>query len=444
MKNKNALLSTLFVALCLGAAPAWADALLDEARTLIDGGRGAEAYPLLAPQEDKRRGEAEFDLLLGIAAFEAGENTRALFALERVLAIEPGNARARAEIARVYLAVGETATARQEFENVKRQGVPPSVSRTIEKFLEAVDRLEDETKPSLKGFVEATLGVDDNVNASMGSSNQAIPGLGGVVVQFGPGAAKTGDSFAALGAGLRYRNPLGGGLALVAGAVVSYRGNFNDTEFNQGNLDGNIGLVKTVDQDTYSFIVQANGISVDNDRYRTAVGATGQWQRNLSAAEQVTAYVQYSDLRYQPYQGVDQSIRDADRWVVGGAYARAFESGWIGYVGGYLGSESEKASDVPWLGEDLYGLRLGAERPLRDDTTLFANFAYEYRRYGGEWPLFLTKRQDNQYNLNFGANYVLEKYWLLTPLVSLTRNDSNIALSDYNRTIVSITLRRDF
>ena len=32
MKNKNVLLSTLFVVLCLGAAPAWDDALLDAAK----------------------------------------------------------------------------------------------------------------------------------------------------------------------------------------------------------------------------------------------------------------------------------------------------------------------------------------------------------------------------------------------------------------------------
>lgn len=441
---KKALLSSLFAAAWLAAAPAWADALLERARTLIDGGRGAEAYPLLAPHEAQRRGEPEFDLLYGMAAFEAGENTRALFALERVLAVEPGNNRARAEIARVYLAIGETDIARQEFEHVKRQGVPPAVSRTIEKFLEAVERLEDVTKPTLKAYVEGTLGYDDNVNTSMSGSSQAIPGLGGVIVRFGPGAARTADNFASLGAGLRYRNPFGDGMAFVAGASASHRNNSNDREFNLTTLDGHAGLVKSAGNDVWSLTAQANGMAVDKHSYRYAVGATGQWQRNLSTREQMTGYLQYSDLRYQSYQGADQSIRDAHRWVVGGAYARVFEGGWIGYAGGYLGVENEKERDVPHLGHDLYGARLGAEKSVRENVTLFANFAYEHRRHGGEWPLFLVKRKDHQYSLNFGANIVPAKNWLLIPQVSLTHNDSNVSMMEYRRNMASVTLRRDF
>lgn len=444
MKKKGALISAMIAAACLAATPAWADALLDRARILIDAGRGAEAYPLLAMEEQRRQGEPAFDLLLGVAAFEAGENTRALFALERVMAVEPGNARARAEMARVYLAIGETEAARQEFENVKRQGVPPEVASTIEKFLEAVSRIEDETRPSLKAYVEGTLGADSNVNSSMGNSSQAIPALGGIVFQFGPGAAKTADSYASLGAGLRYRNPLSEGLALVAGVSAAERSNFEDHEYDTTNFEGHAGLVKTSGKNVFSVTLQANGMSIDKDRYRNAAGVTGQWQHNLSTREQVTAYLQYSDLRYMSFRDVDQSIRDAHRWVVGGAYARAFENGWIGYVGGYLGAENEKARRVPHLGHDLAGIRLGGERAVRDNVTLFANLAYEHRRHGGEWPLFLTRRKDNQTSLSFGANIVPAKNWLVIPQVSLTHNDSNVSLTEYRRKVGSITLRRDF
>ncbi len=442
--NKPILLKALFLAAWLAASPAWADALLDQARTLIDGGRGAEAYPLLAAQEAQRRGQPDFDLLLGVAAFEAGENTRALFALERVLAVEPGNNRARAEIARVYLAIGDADTARQEFEHVKRQGVPPAVAHTIEKFLEAVGRLEDDTRPTLKGYVEGTLGWDDNINASMSSSSQAIPGLGGVIVKFGPGDAKVSDGFASLGAGLRYRNPFGAGLAFVAGANAAYRGNFHEHQFNTGNVDAHVGLVKTVGNDIYSVTLQANTMALDSHNYRTAGGVIGQWQRNLSTREQVTAYLQYADLMYGSYRGIDQSIRDANRWVGGAAYARAFDNRLIGYVGGYLGTEVEKHRGVPYLGHDLFGLRFGGELPTADKLTVFANISYEHRRYGGEWPLFLTKRKDNQYGVTFGANYLPAKDWVVIPQVSLTHNDSNVSLGEYTRSVASITLRRDF
>ncbi len=65
------------------------------------------AFALLDPLEIARAGESAFDYLLGIAALDSGHVTRAIFALERVLAVQPQNNLARAEIARAYLIAGE-------------------------------------------------------------------------------------------------------------------------------------------------------------------------------------------------------------------------------------------------------------------------------------------------------------------------------------------------
>jgi len=78
----------------------FADDLTDKAKALLDQGKAADAFVLLEPQEGGRAGDITFDLLLGIAAVDSGQSTRAVFALERVLALQPDNARARAEIAR--------------------------------------------------------------------------------------------------------------------------------------------------------------------------------------------------------------------------------------------------------------------------------------------------------------------------------------------------------
>ena len=81
------------------------------------------------PLQSDRAGDPEYDFLLGSAALGIGKNTEAVFALERVLAVQPNSAPARALIARAYFNLKETETARREFENVKKQDVPPEVSR---------------------------------------------------------------------------------------------------------------------------------------------------------------------------------------------------------------------------------------------------------------------------------------------------------------------------
>ena len=86
-----------------------------------------QAFQLLEPHEQARAGDPAYDYLLGIAAIDSGELTRGVFALERVLAVNPNHAQARAEIARAYFLMGENKVARQEFEQVK-QARPPAVA----------------------------------------------------------------------------------------------------------------------------------------------------------------------------------------------------------------------------------------------------------------------------------------------------------------------------
>ena len=88
--------------------------LLNQARAHMADGNPQAAYDLLRSQEASLAGDPGFDYLLGIAAMDSGHLTHSVFALERVLAVEPDNLLARAEIARVHLMLGELRTSQQE------------------------------------------------------------------------------------------------------------------------------------------------------------------------------------------------------------------------------------------------------------------------------------------------------------------------------------------
>lgn len=438
--NRDRSYKVLIVAmLAVAAGLARADAITDQAKQFLDNGNAKAAYALLEPLEPQRAGDPHYDFLLGLAALESGRNTNAVFAFERVLAVNPNHVRARAEIARAYVALGETKTAKQEFETVKQHGVPPEVAATIDKFLSAIERIDDQGRTVVRGYVEATLGMDSNVNSGMSGSTVAIPLFGGAIFNLAPGSAKNGDNFFSLGGGLNLRHPLNPETALTAGINASQRLNFTDSAFDTRNLDGSIGLTTTRGKETYSALFQANAYDLENDRLRNAVGVTGQWQHTYDARNQASLYVQYSDLRYP-----SQSIRDADRWVFGGGYAHAYRGGPVAYAGAYLGTEREKAAGVPHLGHDLLGVRAGGQMQWNARTILFANASYEYRRYGGTDPFFLVGRRDNQYNLSVGVDHALIKDWKLIPQFSYTDNRSNVAINKFDRAVLSVAVRRDF
>lgn len=79
----------------------------------------AEAdYRALSGQIGQRAGDPAFDYALGIAAIDSGRFGEAIIAFQRVLAVQPENAAARAELARAYALAGDIDTAREQFATV--------------------------------------------------------------------------------------------------------------------------------------------------------------------------------------------------------------------------------------------------------------------------------------------------------------------------------------
>ncbi|MBK8402028.1 MAG: DUF560 domain-containing protein [Propionivibrio sp.] len=438
MVNKRFCKAVTVLLLSALSQVAAADALTDQAQALLDQNRSNEAYGLLEPQESQRAGDVDYDLLFGIAAIDVGQNTRGVFALERVLAMQPRNARARAEIARAYLALGETDTAKHEFEFVQKQGVPPEVSATIDRYMDAIDRANASTRTTLRGFLEGSLGYDSNVNSATNKGTVAMPGYGGDVALSSDSRA-TDAWFGTLGGGLNVRSPINKDMAVVAGLSGVARNNFGVRQFDNVSADAYAGVVLTQDKHVFSLNAQFNQYNLSGDRYRTASGLSGQWQFNKDARNQLSTFFQYADLRYQT-----QPVRNADRWVAGGAIAHGFRGGEVVFASLYGVNESPHSGDVPWLGFSGAGIRAGGQMNLNAKTVLFAGGSVEYRHYGAQDPAFLLTRKDTQYDLVMGSNYTPARYWTITPRLSWTYDDSNTELNKFHREAVAVTVRREF
>jgi len=440
MKSASLLVraTTVFFLAVLFHSAAFADALTDRARRLLEQKQPQQAYDLLLPQEGARAGDPEFDYLLGIAAIDAGHAERGVFALERVLAVQPNNHVARAEIARGYLALGERDSARREFETVRQQQVPPEVKATIDQYLSAI-AVSDVTQ--ISGFVELGAGYDTNVNSATGSSQLAVPSLGGAIFTLDPTATRREDSFTSLAGALNLTHKVSREWALVGSAAGAQKWNTHADQFDTLTLDGTLGARWSAGDNAVTLAGQFQDFELDNRRYRETKGGIAQWQHNLDARSQMTLYGQYADLHYPT-----QDIRDANRSVVGAAYGKVFSGAYspVLFLSAYGGTEKPKADNVPHLGDDLYGARLGGQLRLALGWTTFGNVAYEHRKYGGPDPTFLETREDNQTDASVGVAYLVRPAMTLVGQVAYTSNDSNIQLNKFNRTVSTISLRWSF
>jgi len=432
----------LFLSFLAWIGAAQADAVLDEARRLMAERNAPAAWALLEPLEKERAGDPQYDYLLGIAALDAGHPTRAVFALERVLAMEPNHPQARAEIARAYFVLGERRTAKQEFESVQKLGVPADAQATIQKYLSAIEDMGAGDRPSVFGYLELGSGYDSNVNAGPGAGSVAVPAFGGQIVTLNPVGIEKGSGFLSLAAGASLRYPLKPGIAVVAGLFGTTQSNWSAHDFDTADVSANLGLSFSQGRDSLTVALQGDRFFLDDARYRDAGGGLVQWTRVIDQANSVSAYGQYARLDYTG----TQDIRDADRWVAGGAYGHAFAGTLepITYFSGYLGTDDERNDGVPWLGDRFWGLRAGGQVSVARGTLLFGAASVERRYYGGPDPLFLLTRMDTQTDFRLGANYRLAESWMVTPLAAYTRNASNISIYEYDRWIVQVSVRREF
>lgn len=431
------LLSSLFISSHVLAAD---NEKLTQASLLIKSGDFQAAYAVLEPLESDLSGDINYDYLLGVAAVESGNVTRGVFALERVIAQNPENTAARAEIAKAHLKLGEVSTSKTELTSVKEQNPSPETALEVDKMLSAIDKSMGLTT-TFSAFLDLGFGHDSNVNSATNLSTVAAPGLGGGIFIINSSGQAKSDSFISMAAGAGFRHPLSAHFAVLGSISGNQQLNSSESKFDVSSLDFNVGLEYKKRIDRFSLVVQANNFDVDTESFRRSKSVVAQWQRNFDDHNQASLYTQISRLNY-----VSDSTRDVDRYVVGTNWAHIFngDQSPIFYVGAYGGREEARKSQADYLSQDIYGVRLGGQLSIKPKLVAYLSSGYEKRNADDNDPTFLKKRQDDQYDVSLGLRYIPARNWIIKPQISYLRNDSGISFYSYERTKVSINAIRDF
>ncbi len=412
---------------------------LQQARTLLQQRNATAAYDLLAPLEATSAGDPSFDYLLGIAALDAGHITRAIFALERVLAVQPDNNLARAEIARAYIASGETDTARGELTAARRGPMPADAAAAVDRVLSDLSVTGSDSGGRFRGYVEIGGGWDSNINSATSTTQFALPAFGGLVFTLAPGSRERESGFLMAGAGLNARVPLNAQTAFVGSLSGKFTRNFSTSEYDPAQLDASAGLSHTNGADTFTGALQTGRTWIGGNGYRNANGLSGQWQHNVDATLQIAGFGQWSRLTYP-----DQGVRDVNRYVAGVGAVRALPSAnALVFGSAYAVSEDPTRTGFDHVGHNGFGLRVGSEFQT-GALTWFGQAQAEWRRYGGTEPFFNERREDDQFDIAAGVHWRPAPQWRVTPQLSYSRNHSNIVIFSYSRTALQLVARREF
>lgn len=411
------------------------------AERLVQTGHPADAYALLAPHEDRLAGDVKYDYLLGIAALDSGKPDKATLAFERVLAVNPNFAGARLDMARAYFQLGDLTRAKAELDTVLAENPPPAARITINRYLEAIDKLEQAKKTAKTAYAEASFGRDSNVNNSTSQSQIAVPALGNLIFTLDPTNVKRGDTYALFGVGGDIAHDVGSGYAVFAGGDVRYRSNSSEDRFNYTSGLARMGMAWSNQTDVVRGTVSADRYYLDDTRNRSGTAFGLDWRHSIDPSSVINTFGTYTRYRFADGQ---LAINDFDQYLLGTGLLRLFDDGRSAINAAVFAGYEDDTKGRADGNKNIRGVRLGGQLHFHEKADFFVSVGMQRGTYDRENTAFQATRADNQYDAVAGVIVHIDSAWSVRPQLLFIHNDSNIPIYAYKRSDFSVTLRRDF
>jgi hypothetical protein len=416
-------------------------ATTDEIRILLEQGKPADAYQQ-AKQSPERLGDPEFDFYFGIAAIDVGHAGEGVLALERYILTFPDNQAARLQLARGYFTLGEDARAREEFEALRKLNPPADVAATIDRYLDQVRLRETRYLTSSGFYLETGFGIDTNVNAGVSNPNIFLPNLGNVIV--GSSGTKTRDSFLMVGAGGYVSYPVAPGISLFANGQLEARHVRSESQLSQGNYSLSGGVSALEEKNLYRASIDTNFITVgkSNEKYRSYIGLSGEWQHQLDEQQSVSLGTQYGALRYINVF----SPKNATAVGLSAGYRRLFAHMWqpLLTVGLNVGRENTLDAGRADLSSRTIGARIGLSVTPAAKWGVSAGYNFQRTEYQGQDAILGVTRSDKYHSIDTTVTYLYSRELSFRMEANVTRNNSNIELYQFPRETLAFKARYEF
>ena len=424
------------------AAVSWAQSdaqIVAQGESLVRAGRYAEAYKLLEPHEDRLAGDLKFDYLLGRSALESGQPSKASFIYERILAVEPNFVGVRLEMGRAYLALGDFARAKLEFETVLRfDNLPPDLRQQAQIYGNAADQYLAGKRTVGFAYLEFGYGYDTNPQSATRISEVTLAGGGTLLLP--QSALARGDQYSAFTAGGELIHALTDRVSIFAGGEARAR-LFRDLDIAEfGTVDLRAGLGYSEGAHNVRFALTGGRFWLDDTKARDSAGGTLDYRYLAGKLDQITLGLSASRNKFIPDALVVNSY-DLAQASAGWLHAAADGKGAAGLTllaGSEMATEGRVDGDKPFV-----GLRIILQRTFANNIGAFVSAGLLYGEYSEVNPLFGTERADTMGDVTLGVSWSFAKGWSLRPQVTYMENDSNQSLYKYDRTDVSLNLRLD-
>ncbi|HEY5898459.1 MAG TPA: surface lipoprotein assembly modifier, partial [Burkholderiales bacterium] len=313
--------------------------------------------------------------------------------------------------------------------------------QTIERYLAAINEREKARNTLVTGFVELVNGYDSNVNNSTSQSNVAVPALGNLVFTLDASNIERHDTYTMLAGGAEISHRLRPGVAVFAGTGGRYRNNHSEDRFNIGSIDARAGVAVSGEKWLARVSGQGERFFLDDKRNRDSRGAATDLRYAFNDNWSGTAFLQYNIFRFND---AALQINDFNQAIGGLALSRALGSSRRVITASGYGGHENAINDRADGDKDFEGWRIAGQADLGESLDFFIAVGGQRGRYRKVNVAFETERRDKLYDGTVGLAWRIDQRWSLRPQCSYSKNDSNIAIYDYQRLDCSVSVRAQF
>lgn len=430
------LVAAAFVAMSLaGASPGFAAGIeLARVEQLVREGKYQQAYDLMIPFEAQNRGDASFNRLLGESALGSDRADMAVEFFRRSLDASY-SIDAHLGLGRAYLAMGNYARAKFEFEAVLRfDHLPVYLHQQVEIYARAAENYARGDR--LLTYAYAITGLGNySVNATDGTN------------EFG--GSDTDDNFFNLrgGGGLTFQ--LDENYLLDLSLDYRYRNYDNEDRRDDKDLRWNGALNRSIGEHNLVVGLRGRNSYRGNGDYRDDYGIYTDWRYTFSPDDQFNIGFEFRRRDY-PNGPLRERSRNIAELTVG--WSHALQGGRASLSLLASGGREFATDDRPDGDSNFFGVSPSLSFTLTETLAGFVFAWWQNQRYNIERHnvdaadniLGISERNDDLYEVGGGLSWQFANSWSLNPEILYIRDDSNILAEDYSSTEAWITLRKDF
>jgi hypothetical protein len=379
----------------------------------------------------------------GVEALAKGDHGAAVLALQRALAINPDLGAARAALAEAYMNLGDAAAAARLYNQVAASPqTPESLRPSFAAAATTLDTALRGGKAQTSYQLSLGMGYDSNANAAQADDQITIPALAAL------GPANLSDDAQAQSSVFQNAEllvqdftPYSLAFSTFSSAQLSLRRNNNKDVSALNGLAVDYGLqYRTAENGTFALVAQAQQNLLGRSSYRRAGTLAGQWQNNIAPRTVLSLNTSYGLSTYTAEN------RDMTRFVLGSQLLHQLDMRFAPRLtlGVYAGRESATENRFNYQSYNFRGMNIGVDVAWRDDLSSAVSTSYETRDYSDNYPLFLTPRDEHEFNATTRTVYRITSQWSVEPQVRYTKAQSDVSLFTYDRTVAQINLRWRF